>query len=170
MLWSSISSLMSALTTHTSNQFREKIKKKRNNWKPQTSDQKQTNAKTRSLEWEKSRPLRQGQWLNTTEVKCSKIADSSRWGKRARHHQQNSKIKIQVQKSTQMHECKIPLNKCISPNFLSPWCKAPPGNMNCVLSSPLLVMHESILQILECDSIIYKEHYNKLKLRHRQAR
>jgi hypothetical protein len=28
-------------------------------------------------------PLRQGQWLDTTEIKCSKIADSSRWGKRA---------------------------------------------------------------------------------------
>jgi hypothetical protein len=31
---------MSALTTHTSNQFREKRKKKRNKIKTQTSDQK----------------------------------------------------------------------------------------------------------------------------------
>jgi hypothetical protein len=31
-------------------------------------------------------PLRQGQRLATTEIKCSKTADSSRWGKRARHH------------------------------------------------------------------------------------
>jgi hypothetical protein len=31
---------MSALTTHTSNQFREKRKKKRNERKTQTSDQK----------------------------------------------------------------------------------------------------------------------------------
>jgi hypothetical protein len=31
---------MSALTTHTSNQFREKEKKKRNEQKTQTSDQK----------------------------------------------------------------------------------------------------------------------------------
>jgi hypothetical protein len=31
-------------------------------------------------------PLRQGQRLDTTEIKCSKIAHSSRWGKRARHY------------------------------------------------------------------------------------
>jgi hypothetical protein len=35
-------------------------------------------------------PLRQGQRLDTTEIKCSKIADSSRWVKRARHHRQKS--------------------------------------------------------------------------------
>jgi hypothetical protein len=62
-------------------------------------------------------PLRQGQRLNTTEIKCSKIADSSRWGKRARHHRQKSTTKIQVKKSSQMHECNLPLNKCISPKF-----------------------------------------------------
>jgi hypothetical protein len=39
-------------------------------------------------------PLRQGQWLDTTEIKCSKIANSSRWGKRARHHRHKSTTKI----------------------------------------------------------------------------
>jgi hypothetical protein len=71
-------------------------------------------------------PLRQGQRLNTTEIKCSKIAYSSRWGKRARHHRQKSTTKIQAKRSSQMHECKLPLNKCISPKFSfldanSPW-------------------------------------------------
>jgi hypothetical protein len=42
--------------------------------------------------------------------------------------------------------------------------------MNWVLSSPLLVMHESSLQMHACASQIYNEHYNMLKLRHGQAR
>jgi hypothetical protein len=42
--------------------------------------------------------------------------------------------------------------------------------MNWVLSSPLLVMHESSLQMQACASQIYKEHYNMPKLRRRQAR
>jgi hypothetical protein len=58
-----------------------------------------------------------------------------------------------------------PLNKCISPKFSSPWCKTPLGCMNCVLSSPLLVMHESSLQMQACASQIDKEHYNLLKIR-----
>jgi hypothetical protein len=39
-------------------------------------------------------PLSQGQRLNTTEIKCSKNSDSSRWSKRAQHHQQTSTTKI----------------------------------------------------------------------------
>jgi hypothetical protein len=69
-----------------------------------------------------------------------------------------------------MHECKLPLNKCTSPNLFIPWCKTPPGNMNWVLSFPLLVMREWSIQMQACASQIYKEHYNLLKLRHRQAR
>jgi hypothetical protein len=38
--------------------------------------------------------------------------------------------------------------------FFFPWCKAPPGNMNWVLSSPFLVMHESSLQMQACASQI----------------
>jgi hypothetical protein len=45
-----------------------------------------------------------------------------------------------------------------------------PLDMNWVHSSPLLVMHESSLQMQACASQMYKEHYNMLKLRHRQAR
>jgi hypothetical protein len=39
-------------------------------------------------------PLRQGQQLDNTDIKCSKIADSSRWDGRARHHWQKSTTKI----------------------------------------------------------------------------
>jgi hypothetical protein len=105
----------------------------------------QTKGKKRSLEWERSRSPKARATLNTTKIKCSKIADSSRWGKRARHHRQKSTTKIQEKKSSQMHECKLPLNRCISPkiSFLN---AHPPGNMNWVLSSPLFVMQESSLQ------------------------
>jgi hypothetical protein len=41
-------------------------------------------------------PLRQEQWLDTTEIKCSKTADSSRWRNGARHHRQKSTTKIQT--------------------------------------------------------------------------
>jgi hypothetical protein len=59
----------------------------------------QTKTKTKSLEWETSRSPRHGQWLDTTEIKCSKIADSSRWGKRVRHHRQKSTTKIQAKRA-----------------------------------------------------------------------
>jgi hypothetical protein len=68
-----------------------------------------------------------------------------------------------------MHECKLPWTNACLPIFF-PQCKTPPRNMNWVLSSPLLVMHESSLQMQACASQIFKEHYNMLKLRHRQAR
>jgi hypothetical protein len=69
---------MSALTTHTSNQFREKRKRKEMNEKLKQVIKSQTKAKKRSLEREKSRSLRQGKQLDTTEIKCSKIVNSSR--------------------------------------------------------------------------------------------
>jgi hypothetical protein len=65
---------MSALTTHTSNKFIEKRKKKRNEIKTQ-SDQK---PRKDHLREENLSPLRQGQRLDTTEIRFSKIADSSR--------------------------------------------------------------------------------------------
>jgi hypothetical protein len=113
-------------------------------------------------------PLRQGQRLDTTEIKCSKVTDSSRWGKRARHHRQKSTTKIQAKKSSQKHQCKLPLNKCMSPNFSFLDAKLPLETW--IGYSPLLVMHESSLQMQACASKIYKEHYNMLKMRHRQAR
>jgi hypothetical protein len=71
---------MSALTTHTNNQFREKRKRKENERKTQASDQKPIKQKPRKdrLSEKDLGPLRQWQRLNTTEIKCSKIADSSR--------------------------------------------------------------------------------------------
>jgi hypothetical protein len=49
-LWSSILPLMSALTTHISNQFREKRKRKEMDEKLKQVIKSQTKAKTRSLE------------------------------------------------------------------------------------------------------------------------
>jgi hypothetical protein len=115
---------MSALTTHTSNQFREKREKKRKKNSNKGPKAKQKPRKDHLSE-KNLGPLRQGQWLDTTEIKCSKIADSSRLGKRDRHHRQKSTTKNQAKKSSQMHECKLPLYKCISPNFSSLDAKLP---------------------------------------------
>jgi hypothetical protein len=69
---------MSALTTHTSSQFREKRKRKeRKKNSRKWSKAKQKTRKDHMRERDLG-PLRQGQRLNTTEIKCSKIADSSR--------------------------------------------------------------------------------------------
>jgi hypothetical protein len=55
MLWFSISPLLSALVTHTSNQFREKRKRKETKEELKQVTKSQTKAKKRSLEREKSR-------------------------------------------------------------------------------------------------------------------
>jgi hypothetical protein len=69
---------MSALTTHTSNQFREKRKIKETKEKLKQVIKSQTKAKKDHLSEKDLGPLRQVQRLNTTEIKCSKIADCSR--------------------------------------------------------------------------------------------
>jgi hypothetical protein len=69
---------MSALTTHTSNQFREKIKRKEMTEKLKQVIKSQTKAKQDHLIEKNLGPLRWGQRLDTTEIKCSKIVDSSR--------------------------------------------------------------------------------------------
>jgi hypothetical protein len=66
---------MSALTTHTSNQFKEKRKRKETNEKLKQVIKSQAKDHLRDKNFG---PLRQGQRLNTIEIKCSKIADSSR--------------------------------------------------------------------------------------------
>jgi hypothetical protein len=69
---------MSALTTHTINQFSEK--RKRKDRKKNSSKSSKGKQKPRKDHFSERNlgPLRQGQWLDTTEIKCSKIADSSR--------------------------------------------------------------------------------------------
>jgi hypothetical protein len=69
---------MSALTTHTSNQFREKRKRKEIKEKLKQVIKSQTKTKKNHLSEKDLGPLRQGQRLDITEIKCSKIADSSR--------------------------------------------------------------------------------------------
>jgi hypothetical protein len=108
----------------------------------------QTKAKKGSLEWEKSRsPKAKG--LDTI-------------GKRAR-------LKFRRKRAPKCMNANSP-EQMHFPQFFFRRCKTPPGNKNWVLSSPLLVMHESSLQMQACASQIYEEHCNMLKLRNRQAR
>jgi hypothetical protein len=69
---------MSALTTRTSNQFREKRKSKETKEKLKQVIKSQQKPRKDYLSEKYLGPLRQGQRLDTTEIKCSKIADSSR--------------------------------------------------------------------------------------------
>jgi hypothetical protein len=78
MLQSSISPLISALTTHTSNQFREKAKRKEMKEKLKEVIKSQPKAKKGHFSEKYLSPRRQGQRLDTTKIKCSKIANSSR--------------------------------------------------------------------------------------------
>jgi hypothetical protein len=161
---------MSALTTHIVTKSEKREKKRRNELENSNKGSKaKQKPKQDHLREKNLGPLRQGQWLDTTETKCSKIADSLRWGKRARHNRQKSTTKIKRQRAPKCMSA-IPPKQMHFSQIFSLDAKLPPGNMNWVLSSPLLVMHESSLQIQACASQIYKEHYNMLKVRHRQAR
>jgi hypothetical protein len=62
-----------------------------------------------------------------------------------------------------MHECKLPLNKCISPKFSSLDAILPLETRIGYYLSLLLVMHESSLQMQACASQIDIEHYNMLR-------
>jgi hypothetical protein len=93
-------------TQVTNSGERDKEKKRKKN----SSKWSKANQKLRNVHLSEKDlgPLRQWQRLDTTEIKCSKISDSSMWGKRARHHRQKSTTKIKAKKSSQKHECKIP--------------------------------------------------------------
>jgi hypothetical protein len=71
---------MSALTTNTSNQFREKRKRRETTEKVIQVIKGQTKVITKSLEIErkKSRSPKERATAHTTKIKCSKIVDSSR--------------------------------------------------------------------------------------------
>jgi hypothetical protein len=91
---------MSALTTHTFGNQREK-KKKRNKYKETpTSDQKPNKGKEKDhLKKTSLEPLRQGQRLDTSETKlCSR--------KERKPPNQSSKN----HKELPLHTCKLPLN------------------------------------------------------------
>jgi hypothetical protein len=141
----------------------------------------QTKAKTRSLERASIGPLKQGQGLNTTETKCSKLLTPQgeakgfdTIGKRAKRKAHSGDTTAPLQ------ACNLPMNKCMqnssSPTELSIHLFVPidatlPLVMNWMhIFSPLLVIHESRLEMQACASQIDKEHYNMLKMRHRQAR
>jgi hypothetical protein len=69
---------MSALTTHIVTNLEKIEKKKETNQNLRQVIKCQTKGKARSLERYNLDPLRQGQRLDTTEIKCSKIVASSR--------------------------------------------------------------------------------------------
>jgi hypothetical protein len=69
---------MSALTTHPSNQCREKRKRKEMKEKLKQVTKAKQKPRKDHLSEKNLGPLRQGQRLDTTEIKCSKIVDSSR--------------------------------------------------------------------------------------------
>jgi hypothetical protein len=69
---------MSALTTHIVPNSEKERKRKKTNQKLKKVIKSQTKAKEDHLKEKVSVPLRQGQRLNTTETKCSKVVDSSR--------------------------------------------------------------------------------------------
>jgi hypothetical protein len=125
----------------------------------------QTKAKKRSLEWEQSRSP---QTRVTTRHNRDKMLQNC-WLLKVRQKgstpSANEKTKIEKKRAPKCMNASSPLNKCISPNFSYLDVKTPPGNMNWVLPPPLLVIHESSLQMQACASQIYKEHRSMPKLR-----
>jgi hypothetical protein len=86
--------------TH-SHQFIKERKRKESNKELKQVIKSQTKAKTRSLERASLGPLRQGQRLNTTETKCSKLPTPQgeakgldTIGKRAKHKANSGNTKI----------------------------------------------------------------------------
>jgi hypothetical protein len=100
--WSSISPLMSALTSPTYSNKREK-KKKRKELKKPNKGKEQNHLKKTS-----HGPLRQGQRLDTSETK-------QRSSKKHKPPNQSSTD----HKELPLHTCKLPLNQ-----FNSPWTNA----------------------------------------------
>jgi hypothetical protein len=96
---------MSALTTPTQSNKREKKKKRNEQKETPTSDQKPNKAKEQDdLKKTSLEPLRQGQWLDTSETKQSS-------SKGRKPPKQSSKS----HKEFPLHTCKLPLNQCNSP-------------------------------------------------------
>jgi hypothetical protein len=107
---------MSALTTPTQSNKREKAKKRNEQKETPTSDQKPNKGKEQDhLKKTSLRPLRQGQRLDTSETKQSSSKERKPPNQSSNNH-----------KELPLHTCKLPLNQCNSP-----WtnaCKTPLGN------------------------------------------
>jgi hypothetical protein len=96
---------MSALTTPTQSDKREKKKKRNEQKETPTSDRKPNKGKDQDhLKKTSLGPLRQGQRLDTYESKQS----SSREHKPPKQNSRNHK-------ELPLHTCKLPLNQCTSP-------------------------------------------------------
>jgi hypothetical protein len=96
---------MSALTTPTYSNKKEKKMKRNEQKETPTSDRKPNKGKEQDhLKKTSLGPLRQGQWLDRSEIKlCS--------SKERKPTNQNSKN----HKELPLHTCKLPLNQCNSP-------------------------------------------------------
>jgi hypothetical protein len=94
-----MSPLMSALTTHTYSNLREKQKKRNEQKETPTSDRKPNKGKETSLG-----PLRQGQRLDTSETKLCSSKERKPPNQSSKNH-----------KELPLHTWKLPLNQCNSP-------------------------------------------------------
>jgi hypothetical protein len=104
---SSISPLMSALTTPTKSNKREKKRKRNEQKETPTSDREPNKGKEQDhLKKTSHGPLRQGQRLDTFETK----QDSSKERKPPKQSSKNHK-------ELPLHTCKLPLNQCNSPRM-----------------------------------------------------
>jgi hypothetical protein len=103
--WSTISSLMSALTTPTYSNKGENKKKRNEQKETPTSDRKPNKGKEQNhLKKTSLGPLRQGQRLDTSEIKTSSSKERKPPKQSSKNH-----------KELPLHTCKLPLNQCNSP-------------------------------------------------------
>jgi hypothetical protein len=111
---------MSALARHIVTNSQEKEKQKETNKDLKQVIESQTKDKTRSHETARFDPLRQGQRLNTTEIKCSKLPTPQgeakgldTIGKRAKHKANSGDTQ-----SSQSMNASWTLNKCMQTQVL----------------------------------------------------
>jgi hypothetical protein len=107
---------MSALTTPTKSNKREKKMKRNEQKETPTSDRKPNKGKEQDhIKKTSLGPLRQGQWLDTSETKQSSSKERKPPNKNSKNH-----------KELPLHTCKLPLNQCNSPWMNA--CKTPLEN------------------------------------------
>jgi hypothetical protein len=85
----------------------------------------QTKARKGSLEWERSRSpkARATAWHNR-DNNAPKLPTPQGEAKGLDTIGKRARLKFRRKRAPQMHECKLPLNKCIKMNASSPWTDA----------------------------------------------
>jgi hypothetical protein len=103
----------------------------------------QTKAKKRSLEWEKSRsPKTRATARHNRDKMLQKLSSPQGEAKGLDTIGKRAQLKL-PQKEVPNAWMQAPPEQMHFSLFFFPWCETPPGTMIWVLSSPLLVMHES---------------------------